>query len=217
MPGRLHTVLSAGIQQRAVAERHAKVRDVGVASEDHANVVWWARNSGRGGMKNLKWEDGPELYQLQALVQRCEELFGDRGRERVSAAILHYMDANDKRTATAVRHKERLPPRMSRSPVAERVWQALRDRKEWLSKAEEAQHYLARAKRQLESDNAETAGISRGTLRENNNGPSYEELFPNSIQEYYRSVLRLADPTTFPPSLWPDAPPPASRRVWAWG
>lgn len=208
MSNRLHAVLSAGLQQRATAEKSAKVEDLGVAFEDYASVIAWAKGGGKKAMKGQKWREGASFYLLKAVVERCSELFGDEGEGKVSAAIVYYMDMSDLLTFVATNEKD---------PVAKRVRRALRAQKEWRAQADEAREYLVRAEKQRKHDAEEVncsvagggkcnfqLGTSNEQVRINGGGPSYNELYPAATIAYYTEVLKLAKPTDFPTSLWRD-------------
>jgi hypothetical protein len=47
-------------------------------------------------------------------------------------------------------------------------------------------------------------GTSNEQVRINAGGPSYDDLYPPKTIDYYKSVVKLAEPKDFPKSLWPN-------------
>lgn len=206
MSSRLHAVLTAGLQHRAATKNAGGVEDVGVNFNDYGTVISWAQGTGKDAMKGLEWKNGGAFYLLKAMVKRCGELYSANGPERVSAAIVYYMDMDDLLTFAATDPKD---------PVAMRVQQALQAHREWQSQANEAKVYLMRAEKQHKYDQEQvnctvagggkcnfSLGTSNEQVRTNAGGPSYDELYPPKTIAYYKSVVELAQPSNFPPSLW---------------
>lgn len=208
MSTRLHAVLTAGLERKAV-EREPE--DVSVKFEEIPKVLAWAKKQGKMAMRGTKWSS---FFLTKAVVERCKELYSKEGVDTVNAAIVYYMDLNDYLTAAA---KDRS------DPDVKRIKQALLAQQERAMRVADAEKYLARAAKQRKEDNEMLScvvagggkcnvesGTSREQVRVNNGGPSYDELYPPATIQYYEGVVQPVR-RDFPESLWDDAPSGAKK------
>lgn len=195
----LHAVLAAGVARRQTA-------NVSVQFADHKKVVEWAKNK-----PEFAQQEWGGFYLLKAVVARCEELYGEEGIDKLNAAIVHYTDLLDLMTFWQKMRTHVDDPTIQRVQTAFYVDAVAK------SELKDAQAYLAAAEKQRLED-AEPAqlrcegggkckmdlGTSRGTKREQDGGPSYDQLFPPANIQYYKGVINrvLKKGYNFPRSLW---------------
>lgn len=190
-----------GLQRNATVERG---EGVGVAFEDIPKAMKWAESGGKEAMRGQEWNS---FYLAKAVVERCKQLYGKEGNEKVNAAIVHYMDINDYLAAAAAKRDD---------PVVQRVRQALLADRERVQRVRNANNYLERAELKRKEDSERLPcpiagggkcnfepGTSREQVRINDGGPSYDQLFPPETVKYYKRVAKPVN-EGFPASLWSD-------------
>lgn len=195
----LRAVLAAGLARRQAA-------NVSVRFADHKKVIEWAK--GKPAFAGQEWGS---FYLLKAVVAKCEELFGAEDAEKLNAAIVHYVDMLDLMTFWENKDSQ------ATDPTIQRVQQAFYVSDVARAQLQEAQQYLAAAAKQRTEDDEAVSlrcegggkckmdlGTTRGSQREQNGGPSYDQLYPPQNIAYYEGVITraLTKGYDFPPSLW---------------
>lgn len=183
----------------------------GVALQDKKKLEAWYKRAG----KNIPLDYMSSMFLVGAVLARIEEVYGSEGKERVDAAIKHYLDDND--ILTIVQALDYPNVNKSATDIALRVQQAVMNETLREKEEEEARRIVDCENKKMEEDNQIVSGQvqgggkctfelgrTKGSLREEGGGSTSvrRQDSMNMIEEARKAVERAEVRKSFPESLW---------------
>lgn len=183
----------------------------GVELEDKRKLEAWYKGNG----KMIPLDGMSAMFLVGAVLARIEQVYGSEGKERVDAAIKHFIDRNDLLSVLSTLEKPGVNP--VETKIAQRVQLAFMNEALREAQEEEARKIVNCENKKLAEDNQIVTGQvqgggkcmfelgrTKGSLREEGGGSTTvrRQASLKMIEEARRTLEMARARTSFPATLW---------------